>query len=245
MHVARLMMRINKYLARSGAGSRRRADLLILQGRVKVNGKVVRELGIQIDDREDIVELDGKLVSPTAGAIYLMLNKPSGYLVSARDVHHKKLVGELLGKYKGKVFPVGRLDFESSGLLLFTNDGELAFRLSHPRYGVRKTYEAHLAGSIGNDEIEILKKGIILDDGPTAPAEAEIISRSRTTSRVTIIIHEGRKRQIRRMFDKLGFPVIELKRVAYGYLTIDKLREGEYRLLNPAEVASLKKLVGL
>ncbi len=239
------MMRINKYLARSGAGSRRHADQLILQGRVKVNGSLVKELGIQIDSEKDVVEVDGKTVSPALGTTYLMLNKPPGYLVSARDPHHEKLVSVLLKEYRGKVFPVGRLDFETSGLLLFTNDGELAFRLSHPRYGVKKTYEAKLAGSIGESEMEQLRKGIVLDDGPTAPAEAQIVSVSRTMSLVRITIHEGRKRQVRRMLASLGFPVITLKRVAYGSLLLDDLPEGKFRLLEPSQVEELKALVGL
>jgi len=238
-------MRINKYLARSGAGSRRHADQLILQGRVRVNGMLIKELGVRIDDENDVVEVDGKTVSPATGTIYLMMNKPPGYLVSARDPHHQKLVSGLLKEYKGKVFPVGRLDFESSGLLLFTNDGELAFRLSHPRYGVKKTYEAKLAGAIGEAEIEQLRKGIVLDDGLTAPAEAQIISAARTMSLVRITIHEGRKRQVRRMLASLGFPVIALKRVAYGCLMLENLPEGKYRLLEPVQVEKLKALVGL
>ncbi len=205
----------------------------------------IKELGIRIDDENDVVEVDGKTVSPATGTIYLMMNKPPGYLVSARDPHHEKLVSGLLREYKGKVFPVGRLDFESSGLLLFTNDGELAFRLSHPRYGVKKTYEARLAGAIGEAEIEQLRKGIVLDDGPTAPAEAHIVSAARTMSLVRITIHEGRKRQVRRMLASLGFPVIALKRVAYGCLRLENLPEGKYRLLEPVQVEKLKALVGL
>jgi 23S rRNA pseudouridine2605 synthase len=239
------MMRINKYLARSGVASRRQADLLVEQGRVKINGQIVSELGIQIDENRDKVEVDGKPVSPTTGTIYLMLNKPPGYLVSSKDPHHDMLVISLLGEYKGKVFPVGRLDFESSGLLLFTNDGELAFRLSHPRFGVEKTYEVVVAGSVGEDQLAGLDKGVVLDDGPTAPSHSVIASKTKTTSVIRIILHEGRKRQVRRMFEKIGFPVVQLKRIEFGGIELGNLKEGKFIILKDTDVARLKTQVGL
>jgi 23S rRNA pseudouridine2605 synthase len=238
-------MRINKFLARSGVASRRQAELLVEQGRVKINGQVINELGIQVDEKTDNVEVDGRRVSPDTGTIYLMLNKPPGYLVSSRDPHHDKLVTSLLGEYQGKVFPVGRLDFESSGLLLFTNDGELAFRLSHPRFGVEKTYEIVIAGSISEPELAQLDKGVVLDDGPTAPSHSVLVSRSNTTSIVRITLHEGRKRQVRRMFEKIGYPVVQLKRIIFGGIKLDNLKEGKFVKLKPGDIKKLQIQVGL
>lgn len=239
------MMRINKFLARSGVASRRQAELFVAQGRVKINGKTISELAVQVDETKDIVELDDKPVSPAMGAIYLMLNKPPGYLVSSKDPHHDKLVTALLGEYKGKVFPVGRLDFESAGLLLFTNDGELAFRLSHPRFGVEKTYEAVIAGCISSQELANLDKGIVLDDGPTAPTHSVLVSTTKTTCVIHITLHEGRKRQVRRMFEKIGFPVIHLKRIEFGGLKLDNLKEGKFVKLKASDVKKLQQQVGL
>lgn len=238
-------MRINKYLARSGIASRRQADRLILQGRVKLNGLMVTKPGIQIQEHKDIVEVDGKVVSLTTEYYYIMLNKPPGYLVSARDPHHDKLVTSLLKQYKGKVFPIGRLDCESSGLLLFTNDGELAFRLSHPRFAVEKTYEVVCQGTITDLILKTLQEGIVLDDGPTAPAVARLISKTMSTSVVQITIHEGRKRQVRRMFKKIGYPVKFLKRIAFSSLKLGDLEEGEFVHIKKSEVKKLHSLVGL
>jgi pseudouridine synthase len=239
------MMRINKYLARSGVASRRAAEALILEGKVKLNGQIINELGLQVDETKDVVEVGGVVVSPATGTYYLMMNKPPGYLVSTKDPHHDKLVDLLLKEYKGKVFPVGRLDFESAGLLIFTNDGELAFRLSHPRFGVEKTYEVVIAGSINETNLAMLDKGIELEDGPTAPSRSVLVSSSATTSVVRITIHEGRKRQVRRMFETIGFPVVTLKRVIYGNLKLGNLAEGKFIHLKDADVIKLKALVGL
>jgi 23S rRNA pseudouridine2605 synthase len=239
------MMRINKFLARSGVASRRQAELLVEQGRVKINGQLINELGVQVDEKADVVEVDGHPVSPTTGTIYLMLNKPPGFLVSSRDPHHDKLVVSLLGEYKGKVFPVGRLDFESSGLLLFTNDGELAFRLSHPRFGVEKTYEIIVAGSVNEQHLAELDKGVVLDDGPTAPSHSVLVSKTNTTCIIRITLHEGRKRQVRRMFEKIGYPVIELKRIEFGGIKLENLKEGKFVKLKPGDVKKLQSQVGL
>ena len=238
-------MRINRFLARSGVSSRRHADELIVQGRVRVNGQIIRQLGIQVDESNDVVQVDGKVVSPVKGMYYIMLNKPVGYLVSAADPHHERLVTSLLGDFKGKVFPVGRLDQNSSGLLVFTNDGPLAFRLSHPRYNVKKTYEATCRGSIADSALAQLSDGILLDDGPTAPAEVKALKKSSESSVVRITVHEGRKRQVRRMFDKVGFPVTRLKRIAYGPLGLGNLAEGAFIRLSQDQVKSLMIEVGI
>jgi len=237
-------MRINKYLARSGVASRRHADNLILQGRVKVNGNSVMQLGVQVHDHKDIVEVDGRIVSPEKGTYYLMLNKPPGYLVSTRDPHHKRLVTSLLKGYKGKVFPVGRLDFDSSGLLLFTNDGMLAFRLSHPRYEVNKTYEVKCKGPVENSKLLKLEKGVMLEEGITAPAKTRLISKTNESSIVLITIHEGRKRQVRRMFKNVGHPVTHLKRTSFGNLKLGTLAEGKFMQIKKSQLIRLKNLVG-
>jgi 23S rRNA pseudouridine2605 synthase len=237
--------RINKYLARSGVASRRFADNLIRQGRVKINGVLVKQLGMQVDDNQDVVEVDGKIVSPEKGSFYLMMNKPPGFLVSTRDPHHKRLVTSLLKGYKGKVFPVGRLDFDSSGLILFTNDGNLAFRLSHPRFKVNKTYEVLCQGTISGDTLKQLENGIMLEDGMTAPARAQLLNTGVDFSRVNITIHEGRKRQVRRMFEQVGHPVKTLKRVSFGNLRLGNLAEGSFIHLKRGQLQILRNMVGL
>jgi 23S rRNA pseudouridine2605 synthase len=238
-------MRINKYLARSGVASRRHADRLIIQGRVKVNGQVVEQPGVQINRQNDVVEVDGKVVSPETGTFYIMLNKPAGYLVSTRDPHHNKLVTSFLKEFKGRVFPVGRLDYDSSGLLIFTNDGLLAFRLNHPRYQVEKTYRIECQGVITEAVLKKLQDGIQLEDGFTAPAKAVLISRNDQKSVVHITIHEGRKRQVRRMFKKVGSPVLKLQRIAYGNLKLGDLKEGNFVHIKQAELNKLRDLVGI
>ncbi len=238
-------MRINKYLARSGVASRRHADNLILQGRVKINGILVNQLGIQVQDNKDVVEVDGKIVSPEKGSFYLMLNKPTGYLVSTRDPHHKRLVTSLLKGYRGKVFPVGRLDYDSSGLLLFTNDGDLAFRLSHPRFKLKKTYDVICEGKIDPESLKKLEQGIELDDGKTAPSNALLIHTGEKTSQVHITIHEGKKRQVRRMFEIIGYPVKMLKRISYGNLRLGNLSEGSFVQLKRGQLKKLRSMVGL
>lgn len=238
-------MRINKYIASSGVASRRHADNLILEGRVKINGQTVAKLGIQVQENNDVIEVDGKVVSPKTGAFYLMLNKPPGFLVSARDPHHKKLVTSLLKSYKGKVFPVGRLDYDSSGLLFFTNDGQLAFRLSHPRYKVDKTYEVECKGIIADSALKKLKNGIMLEDGLTSPAKASLVRKNETMSVIHITIHEGRKRQLRRMFKTVGYSVQNLKRISYGNLELGNLDEGKFVVVDQTQLIELKALVGL
>ncbi len=238
-------MRINKYIARSGVASRRHADNLILQGRVKINGRRVAKLGIQIQEQKDIIEVDGKIVSPKTGSYYLMFNKPPGCLVSTKDPYHKNLVTSYLKDYKGKVIPVGRLDYDSSGLLIFTNDGSFTFRLSHPRYKVEKTYEVKCHGKITSSAVKQLNDGVMLDDGITAPAKTEIVKKDQSLSIVHLTIHEGRKRQVRRMFKQVGFPVSNLKRIAYGNLRLGNLLEGSFLLISKKQLTTLKALVGI
>jgi len=225
--------------------SRRRADDLIMQGRVKLNGRLVAQPGVQISLDKDVVEVDNHVVSPEQGTIYLMLNKPPGYLVSAKDPHHNRLVTSLLREYKGRVFSVGRLDYDSAGLIIFTNDGTLAFRLTHPRYEVDKTYEVICSGVISRAALSQIEKGLVLEDGPTAPCKTMLVSQDEHSSQVQITIHEGRKRQVRRMFAAVGLPVLTLKRVAFGTLKLGALEPGKFKQIETSDLQMLRGLVGL
>ncbi|UCC80722.1 MAG: rRNA pseudouridine synthase [Candidatus Zixiibacteriota bacterium] len=238
-------MRLNKFLSKAGIVSRRGADQLIQQGRITVNGKIIMELGTIIDETADKVEFEGKPVTLPCEYIYLVLNKPPGYLVTLRDNFGRPVVMSLMGKYKEAVKPVGRLDFDSSGLLILTNDGEFAFRLSHPRFEIDKKYLVKCEGFISDDDIKKLGEGIELEDGKTSPAKLELISRSKTFSRFHITIHEGRKRQIRRMCQAVGKNVVKLERISIGNIELGDLKSGKYRLLDKREIDSLKKALSL
>jgi len=240
-----MIIRLNKFLSQAGVASRREADLMISQGRVTVNGKVVENLGCRIDDEKDRVEVDGKRIKKRDNLIYVMLNKPPGYLVSLRDPFRRPTVKDLLPTLKSRVFPVGRLDYRSEGLLLLTNDGELAFRLTHPRFKVKKVYIVRLKGVPESRELSRLEKGIFLDGRKTAPAEIKILSTSSRECRLRVEIHEGRKREVRRMFEAIGHNVLGLQRIRFGSLSLGKLRRGRWRYLTSQEIEKLRSLVGL
>ncbi|MEE9553327.1 MAG: pseudouridine synthase [candidate division Zixibacteria bacterium] len=237
-------MRINKYLSKAGIASRRAAETLILEGRVKVNGEVITELGTIVNEDADEVLFDDKTVKPVEEYVYIILNKPSGYLVTCKDEFNRPKVTDLLGKYGRVAKPVGRLDLDSSGLLLLTNNGEIAFRLSHPKYKINKKYLVKCEGFLNDEKIGKLSDGIKLDDGKTWPAAVEIISRTDNFTKIYMTIHEGRKRQIRRMCQALGHNVRSLSRVNYGDLDLGNLKSGSYRLLKEAEIKQLKVSVG-
>jgi pseudouridine synthase len=237
-------MRLNKFLSKANIASRREADRHILDGRVTVNGEVVKILGRIVDESKDEVLFDGKPVRIADRYIYMLLNKPSGYLVTCRDDFDRPKVIDLLGKYRRMVRPVGRLDRDSSGLLLLTNDGDLAFRLTHPRYKIDKKYLVKYEGFLEDDSIGRLSRGILLDDGKTWPAELELISRSSGISRFFITIREGRKRQIRRMCKAVGGNVLSLKRVKFGGIELGDLKSGGCRHLTEKEVMELRASVG-
>lgn len=240
------MIRLNKYLAKAGIASRRNADLLLQQGRVAVNGQVISQLGTSIDESKDKVTFDDKPVKLKDEFFYLMLNKPTGYIVSVKDEKDRSVVMELIpAEYRRYVKPVGRLDRDTSGLLLLTNDGELAFKLTHPRYNINKTYHAKCRNRLTTSAIEKFQKGIELDDGPTQPADIEILSLKDDQSEFRITIHEGRKRQVRRMCLAVGCPVISLKRIAFGPLILDQLKVKNCRILSDREIRALKKAIGL
>ena len=195
-------LRINKYLAACGVASRRTADSLLLEGRIRLNGNVIKDLGTLVDPRRDRVEVDGVPVSGLQGMSYIIVNKPSGFVTTARDPQGRPTVLDLVPEAKNRIYPVGRLDFDSEGLLFLMNDGPLAFRLTHPRYEVEKTYRVRLAEPIPEEALAQVRRGVVLDDGPTAPARVRVAGRSHDSLDITI--HEGRNRQVRRVFEKVG-----------------------------------------
>jgi 23S rRNA pseudouridine2605 synthase len=233
-------MRLNAFLARAGVASRRRADELIRDGRVRVNGRA-GELNTVVA-RHDVVEVDGERIARQALA-YVLLHKPAGVVTTARDPQGRPTVVDLVPS-EPRVVPVGRLDADTTGALLLTNDGELAHRLAHPRYGVPKVYEADVEGAPSRDAVAALLGGIELDDGRTAPADVRVLSTSRRRSRIELTLHEGRNRQVRRMLEAVGHPVRRLHRSRYAGLDLDGLQEGQSRTLTRGEVDSLRSAVG-
>jgi 23S rRNA pseudouridine2605 synthase len=234
-------VRLNAYLARSGVASRRRADELIRSGRVRVNGEP-GELNTVVG-RRDVVEVDGERVELQRLA-YVLLNKPAGVVTTASDPHGRPTVVELVPA-EPRVVPVGRLDVDTTGALVLTNDGDLAHRLAHPRYGVPKVYEADVEGSPSEDDLARLRAGIELEDGVTAPALVRVLGRDRSSSRIELTLHQGRKRQVRRMCEAIGHPVLGLHRSRYAELELDGLEPGRWRELEANEVAALRARVGL
>ncbi|MBU4330175.1 MAG: rRNA pseudouridine synthase [Acidobacteria bacterium] len=238
-----MLIRLNKYLSQSGVTSRRDADRLIEKGDVRVNGEVVRTLGTKIDESKDRVEVRGKAVKPEDDSVSIVLYKPPGYLVTLKDPQQRPTVMGLIRTLKRRVFPVGRLDFDSEGLLLFTDDGELAHRLMHPRYQIQKEYRVEVTGFPEKEALDRLKTGIVLDGKITAPAEVRLLRQEDRHSFLQIVIHEGRKREVRRMMEAVGHDVLSLKRTRFGSIRLGNLKPGEWRRLEPHEIASLKKSV--
>jgi 23S rRNA pseudouridine2605 synthase len=229
--------RLQKVLARSGFGSRRACETLVASGRVTVNGEIA-ELGRRVDVESDRVEVDGIPVQTDPRIVTYLLHKPAGVVTTASDPQGRPTVVDLVPE-DPRVFPVGRLDMDTEGLLLLTNDGDLALRLSHPRHGVEKTYLAEVDGLPGERALRRLRRGIELDDGPTAPASARVVGRSPDGSAVEITIHEGRNRQVRRMLDAVGHPVRRLVRTRIGPITDAGLQPGSWRRLDAQEVRAL------
>jgi 23S rRNA pseudouridine2605 synthase len=234
-------MRLNAFLARAGVASRRRADELVRAGRVRVNGRP-GELNTVVG-AHDVVEVDGARVQRQPLA-YVLLHKPPGVVTTARDPQGRPTVVELV-QTEPRVVPVGRLDVDTTGALLLTNDGDLAHRLAHPRYGVPKVYEADVVGSPSAEALDALRSGIELEDGRTAPAEVRVLKRGRRGSRLELTLHEGRNRQVRRMLEAVGHPVLRLHRSRYASLDLDGLRVGTSRPLGRDEVAALRREVAL
>lgn len=248
--------RLQKILARAGVASRRAAEEMIAAGRVRVNGEVVKEMGVRADLATDRIEVDGKPIAAQGAdgkeqeLVYIVLNKPTGVVTTAKDTHGRRTVLDLLpaSEVRGRglrLFPVGRLDAETTGLLLLTNDGDLTFRLTHPRYAIDKEYRALVRGRPGEASLKRLREGVEIEGETTAPAKADVVGEREGNSWLRITIHEGRKRQVRLMCAAVGHPVIELQRVRFGPLTLGTLEAGKWRHLAVHEVHALMKAVKL
>ena len=236
-------MRLQKFMADCGVASRRACETIISDGRVTVNG-IPAVLGMSVEEGDD-VRLDGKPIRPQAKRVVLMLYKPRGVVSTSSDEAGRKTVQAFVSELPYRLYNVGRLDLNSEGLLLLTNDGELANRLMHPRYGVKKTYRVVCDGTLSASEIAALTNGVMLEDGLTAPARVANIRRSTTGGTAfSITIHEGRNRQIRRMLEAIGHRTLRLKREAYGNLKLGELRPGEWRYLSDEEIEGLKACAG-
>lgn len=233
--------RLQKLLAAAGIASRRGAEELIRSGRVAVDGTTVTELGTKVDADKATITVDGKRINLHPEKVYILLNKPRGYTSTTWDPHAHRVVTDLVKDVGVTVYPVGRLDVDTDGLLILTNDGDFTFRMAHPRHQVPKTYRAEVRGPVSRETVGHLATGVILEDGLTAPAQVSLcaLNTARQTSILEIVIHEGRKRQIRRMFDTVGHPVVRLTRTRIGNLSLSKLRPGEWRFLKPEEVEGL------
>jgi len=240
-----LTVRLNKFLALAGVASRREADRWILEGRISVNNRVVEELGLKVDEDKDIVRVDGRKIQVQSRPVHILLNKPAGYLVTLKDPFRRPTVKNLLPASLGRIFPVGRLDLETEGLLLLTNDGELAFRLSHPRYGIKRVYVAKVKGEPEKEALRRLERGIHLEGGKTAPSKAVLLTPGHKSSWLRLELQEGRKREVREMCRAVGHPVLELRRVEFAGLEMGSLKAGQWRHLEPGEVRRLKSLVRL
>ncbi|MBS4025274.1 MAG: rRNA pseudouridine synthase [Clostridia bacterium] len=236
------MERLQKVIAHGGIASRRKAEELILAGKVKVNGITVKELGIKINPRTDLVEIEGTKIQAMVKPVYYMLNKPRGYVTTARDQFNRLTVLDLLKDVKCRVYPVGRLDYETEGLLLLTNDGELAFKLTHPKNKVDKVYEVLVDGNVSKATLQLLANGVMLDDGKTLPAKAKTLKSWPHQTLVELTIREGRNRQVRKMMAAAGHRVKQLKRTKIDFLELNDLKQGQYRSLTLAEIERLKSL---
>jgi len=234
-------MRINKYLAECGIASRRNCDKLIEDGAVKVNGRVC-SLGEEIDENSDTVTVNGKNVSAVKSFDYYIMNKPKGYVCTVKDDKERKTVMELLPMNSARIYPVGRLDFDTEGLLLFTNDGDLTFRLTHPKNEVPKTYSLKIEGTISDEALDKLRNGVIIDGVKTNKSNVRITETDKKFTKLNITITEGRNRQVRKMFEAVGKEVIFLKRIKIGELSLKGLNRGEVRKLNKEEINYLKNL---
>lgn len=239
------MERLHKYLARAGVASRRRAEELISKGLVKVNGKIVSEMGYKVDPLQDVIEYSNELVKQEDKRVYIMINKPQKVMTTLKDPQGRQIISDLLQGISQRLYPVGRLDYMTEGLLILTNDGDLAYRLTHPRYKVDKKYIAHVEGDVTPGGLKLLRQGVQLEDGPTMPADVKILSAHEGATTLQITIHEGRNRQVRRMCQAIGHPVTALKRLSFGPLNLGDLRPGQYRYLGLEEVRALKKACGL
>ena len=234
-------MRLNKYIAQAGIASRRKADELIENGNVKINGLVVRTLGASVAEG-DVVEVNGRRIREAEKRVYFLLNKPIGYVTTSSDEKERATVLDLVADVPERIFPVGRLDYNTSGLLILTNDGELAYHITHPRHHVYKTYRARVQGVLSRERVSRLRRGVDIGGFVTSPAEVQVIHQGERSALVEIRIYEGKNRQVRKMFAAVGNKVTALQRIAIGELRLGRLMEGHYRKLTREEIEYLKKL---
>ncbi len=235
-------LRLQKILSMSGVASRRAAEKLILEGRVTVNGEVVSTLGAKANPLKDHIKVDGKLILRPEPKVYILLNKPRGYVCTTSDEKGRPTVLDLVANLKTRVYPVGRLDYNTEGVLLLSNDGELAKLVTHPRYHVPKRYLVKVRGTPQVDDLRKLEQGVELDDRLTAPCKIKIHQRRQGSTWLDVTLHEGRYRQLRRMFAKIGHTTTRIKRIAYGCLTLEGLMPGESRPLTATELRQLRKM---
>jgi len=235
-------MRINKYLSSSGLCSRRKAEEYVLEGRVSVNNKVINDLSTQINDG-DVVKLNDQVISIEEQMVYYMLNKPKGYITSMSDDRDRKSISNLTSDLPYRVYPVGRLDYESEGLLFLTNDGDLTYKLTHPKFNVAKKYVVKVEGDLKESELAVLRAGVVIDKVRYAKCKVEKVSFAQNISKVEVTLFEGKNREIRKMFDAIGKNVVFLKRTEMAGIKLGGLKRGELRPLKDYEVSYLKNLV--
>ena len=236
------MMRLQKYLALCGVASRRRAEQMILDGKVQVNGITIREMGVQVDETTDRVCVEGQEVHPEEEKHYLAYYKPIGEVTTVSDPEGRATVMDKFRDYPVRLFPVGRLDYDSEGLLLLTNDGEMMNHLLHPSHEVSKVYLVKASNQVTEEEIRRLRRGVMIDEKLTSPAEVRLIRRETFDTVLLISIHEGRNRQVRKMLEAIGHQVVSLKRVEFGPVSLGDLPRGQWRRLTEREVSKLKAL---
>lgn len=234
--------RLQKYLAECGVASRRKCEELILQGKVKVNNQIVTELGVKVNPEKDIVKFEDKEVKPTSKMVYILLNKPIGYVTTADDQFGRDTVLDLV-KVKERIVPVGRLDMYTSGALILTNDGDFVYKVTHPKHEIEKTYTVTVKGIIKNEEVEQLRKGVKIDDYITKPAKVKILKTDteKNISRLEIVIHEGKNRQVRKMCESVGRKVLALHRSKIGKIGVKDIELGKWRYLKDREIQELLK----
>lgn len=235
-------MRLQKYMAQCGIASRRKCEEMITAGRVAVNDIEIQKMGVDIQPEVDNITVDGKRIRPEVKKHYIIFNKPSGIVTTVHDQFGRKTIMSYFQDIPERIFPIGRLDYDSEGLLILTNDGELTYRLTHPKNQVKKTYIVKVKGIPTLDQLKIIQNGVILDRIKTAPADVKIMNNNENTSILEIQIHEGRNRQVRRMFELIGYSVINLRRSQIGSLSLGNLQPGEWRYLSDKEVHYLYSL---
>lgn len=233
-------MRINKYIACAGVASRRKADELIANGNVRVNGLVLREPGYHVVEG-DIVEVNGRRIETSEKKVYILLNKPTGYVTTVSDDRERDTVMDLVADVDARIFPVGRLDYNTSGMLIMTNDGDFAYKLTHPKHEMPKTYRALVSGVLSDEKCGRLERGVDIGGFRTSPAKVKIVRGLSNATLVDITIHEGKNRQVRKMFRAVGNPVKQLQRIAIGDIRLGRLAEGHYRKLTREEIEYLKR----